>query len=128
MKERFEGETGHPNRIAALLEQRVVEHHLEIAEALDAKGKLVEFSEGDTVIEQGGSDSSAYFILSGRMRIFVNHRAVAERGPRECVGEMVTLDPAAPRSGTVKASEATVTLSVAGGELGRVHTTETIRW
>ena len=120
MKERFEGDGGEDRLIAVLLDQRVIEHSSELAKALIAKGELVEFTEDDTVIEQGGYDTWAYFILAGSMKVFINHRLVAIRGPRELVGEMVSLDLSAPRSGTLKASAHTVALRIAGGDLGAV--------
>jgi CRP/FNR family cyclic AMP-dependent transcriptional regulator len=117
MMERFVGTAGHCTLIAALKAQRVVEHHPDIAEALAAIGCLREFAGGETIVDQGGSDSSAFFILAGEVRVFVNNREVGRRGPRELVGEMVTVDPTAPRSATVRAGEEVVALQVPGSGL-----------
>ena len=120
MKERFEGPDGHRSLMAVILEQRVVEHDKSIAEILISKGALVEFQEGDTVIEQGAADTETYFLVSGEANVFVNNRQVGVRGPRDLVGEMVTLEPAAPRSATVKASGDLVALRIAAADLETV--------
>lgn len=103
MRERFEGVEGRKRLISALQEQHVVEHQVNIAERLVDQGEVVEFKQDDSVIEQGGSDTDAFFILSGQAKVFVNHREVETRGARELIGEFVAVDPSAPRSATVKA-------------------------
>lgn len=114
--------------LATLLEQRVIEHNLDLAKAVAAKAELREFSEGETIIEQGGYDTWAYFILVGGMKTFINHRFVANRGPRELVGEMATLDFAAPRSATLKSSAHTVALRIAGGDLAAIADSHPSIW
>jgi predicted nucleotide-binding protein len=103
-----------------MMDQRVIEHHQVIAEAFISVGTITEFAVDETIIEQGHDDLDAYFILSGAARLFINHREIGRRGPRELVGEMATLDPAAPRSATLKAGLPTVALRVKGHELARI--------
>jgi CRP/FNR family cyclic AMP-dependent transcriptional regulator len=128
MKARFQGEAGSRNLLAAMMEQRVVEHHGAVAEALIIKGELVEFAEAETFIEQGGSDTVAYFILAGEARVYINHREVACRGQRELVGEMVILEPAAPRSATLRASAGMVALRINGHDLENVADEYPLLW
>ncbi len=104
MKERFVGAEGRTHLVEVLREQRLVQNDVTLAEHLADHGELIEFSQGDTLIAQGASDNSALFILSGNAAVFVNNRQVATRGPRDCVGEMSVIDPAAPRSATLKAN------------------------
>ncbi|MBX3357317.1 MAG: nucleotide-binding protein [Phycisphaeraceae bacterium] len=85
-----------------------------MAALLAEHGELVEFQPGQTIIEQGAADNTVYFILTGVADVFVNNRAVAARGPRETIGEMAVIEPAAPRSATVKARDAVTVLKLAG--------------
>ncbi len=128
MKARFQGEAGSSNLLAVMIEQRVVEHQEAVAKALIANGEIVELAEDETFIEQGGSDTAAYFILTGEVRVYINHREVGRRGPRELVGEMVTLDQAAPRSATLKASASTVALRVAGQSVEQIANQHPSLW
>jgi CRP/FNR family cyclic AMP-dependent transcriptional regulator len=124
MKDRFTGPAGSSNLINALLEQRLVQHDGEIAKKLADKGEVVEFPQGETLIAQGASDDSALFILNGEANVFVNNRQVATRGPRDCVGEMSIIDPAAPRSATVKAKTTVVAIKVPSADfqaIGDAH-------
>lgn len=120
MKLRFEGPDGRRNLLGVLLDNHVVEHNNEIAEALADMGKIVTFAEGDSIIDQGGSDTDTFFIISGEAKVFVNNREVATRSTRDLIGEMVTLNPAAPRSATIKASEEVVVLRISGADLATI--------
>lgn len=112
MKARFSGPSGRSALIDSLLQQRVVQHDRGIAEKIADKGVLVEFSPGDTVITQGGTDTEVFFILNGEAAVFVNNRQVATRGAREVIGEMVAVDPTARRSATLKARTPLVCLKL----------------
>ncbi|GAO05296.1 TIR domain-containing protein [Anaeromyxobacter sp. PSR-1] len=112
MKDRFAGTSGRPNLIAALAQQRIIQHDDAIAQALASTGELVEFAAGETVVAQRATDSDVFFIISGDADVFVNNREVATRGPREVIGEMVAVDPTARRSATVKARTPLLCLKV----------------
>ena len=128
MKERFLGPDGSANLVNALLEQRLVQHNVDVAKALAQKGEIVEFPQGETLIVQGAGDDSALFILFGDANVFVNNREVATRGPRDCVGEMSVIDPAAPRSATLKAKTAVVALRVASAAFQAVGDAHPSLW
>jgi CRP/FNR family cyclic AMP-dependent transcriptional regulator len=103
-----------------------VQHNADVAKLLAAKGEVVEFPQGETLIAQGGTDNSALFILNGEANVFVNNRQVATRGAHDCVGEMSVIDPAAPRSATVKAKTPVLALRVPGTDfqaIGDAHPT-----
>ena len=111
MKERFSGPEGERKLIEALLAQGAIGGNRDLADALRTSGELVEFKDGDALIQQGGSEDSAFFLISGRAEVFVNHHFI---GPRESevVGEMSAIDPVAARSATVKAKGGLVALRV----------------
>jgi hypothetical protein len=64
MKERFEG-TNQPQLVAALARQEFANGKREIAEALSARGELLEFQAGENIIVQGASDNDVYFLITG---------------------------------------------------------------
>jgi CRP/FNR family cyclic AMP-dependent transcriptional regulator len=101
--ERFQGVSGKANLIDALKQQEIVGNDDGFAERLAAKGSLVEFTLGDTIIEQRAGDNDVYFIVNGEAEVFVNNRSVAVRGAGKVVGEMVAINPTARRSATLKA-------------------------
>ena len=57
---------------------------------------------GETIIEQGEWGTSMYVIVSGKVRVLVHERQVAEIGPGQVFGELAALDPE-PRSATIVA-------------------------
>ena len=57
-------------------------------------------------------DNDLFLILTGRLRVDVNRRKVAEGVPGQHVGEMALIDPSARRSATVMAEESTVVAKV----------------
>lgn len=104
---RFEGKEA-----AALGEQFVVAHDVEVAKALAQRGRLHAYAKGDFVMRQNGSDNHVAFILSGRLAIEVNGKEVAVRHQHQHVGEMAVIDPTARRSADVRALEDTVIFEV----------------
>lgn len=113
MKARFDGQDGQRCLVTALQQQRIIEHDKQLATAVASAGTLVEYSPGDTLIEQGAQDNHVLFIVSGEVDIYVNSRKVARRVPNDSVGEMAMIDSAATRSATVIATKPTVALNVA---------------
>jgi len=112
MVPRFADEDGRRRLIEALREQRIVEHDEHLASALADAGEIVEYKPGDPIVMQGASDSDVYFLLDGATDVLVNDAVVAQRGPRECIGEMVIVEGSARRSATVVAKTATCALKV----------------
>ncbi len=112
MLARFSGTAGRGALVEALMQQRIVQNERSIAEKLADAGALVEFSPGDTLVVQRGSDTDVFFIISGETNVFINNREVATRSAREVIGEMVAVDLSARRSATVKAKTPVVCLRV----------------
>ncbi len=128
MKERFEGDGGRNNLIAALKEQRLVQHDEAAARALAERGEVVAFRAGDALIRQDGVELELFFILFGTVDVFVNDRQVENHGPREAVGEMAVADRTAPRSATVKAVGDVVAWRVSGEEFERIANQHPVMW
>jgi len=112
MKKRFSGPENRDRLVEVLLDQKLVQRERGVAEKLADSGTLVEFKAPTTIIEQGGTDTDVYFIINGKVTIFVNNREVATRGPGEAVGEMAAIDPSARRSATSKAGSDVLALKV----------------
>lgn len=112
MKSRFEGTDGWRLLVETLKKQEIVEHDEAFAAFLAEGGELEEFKPNAEIVTQGNSDNEVYFLISGEANVFVNERFVAARSEGSCIGEMAAIDPAAPRSATVRAKTDVVTLKV----------------
>jgi CRP/FNR family transcriptional regulator, cyclic AMP receptor protein len=112
MKNRFEGSDGKRLLIESLNKQNIVEHNGEFAARLAESGELVQFEPNDEIVVQGGTDNDVYFILTGEANVFVNERFVGSRLAGTTIGEMAAIDPAAPRSATVRAKAGLVAFKV----------------
>jgi CRP/FNR family transcriptional regulator, cyclic AMP receptor protein len=108
VKERFEGQGGRRRLVDALLQQKLVNGNLELAEALAESVELMEVAVGDVIITQEAHDNDVFFILTGCFTIVINGRDLHFRHPGDHVGEMVVVEPTQARSATVKAAEASV--------------------
>jgi predicted nucleotide-binding protein len=110
LKDRFKDKNA---LINALLPQKLVEHDAQMAEDIAEQGELVQFANGDTIIEQGGYDQDVFFIIAGEVSLLVHgNQFPYTRTAGISIGEMSALDPTQPRSATVKALTDTVTLKL----------------
>lgn len=125
---RFEGAGGRDNLITVLMEQRLVQNDVAVATEVADHGEVVAFQPGESLIQQDGAETDLFFVLVGNVDIHVNDRHVATRGVRESVGEMAIIDPAAPRSATVKAGNALVALRVSGAEFVAIADRHPLIW
>jgi CRP/FNR family cyclic AMP-dependent transcriptional regulator len=113
MKERFEG-ANRAQLLTALKGQELAGGSKDIAEALCARGELVEFQSGEKLIVQGGSDTDVYFLLVGTVSIIINGAQINSRKAGQHVGEMAAIEQSLPRSATVLAVEMCVALKLSG--------------
>ncbi len=109
LKERYEDRDV---LIDALLNQKIIRGNRIIATAFADVGDLKEFAAGKNIIEQGESDRSVHFLLSGRGQIIINGVRLYHREPACTVGEMSAINPSIGRSATIEAVENVVTLKV----------------
>jgi predicted nucleotide-binding protein len=97
--------------VTAIRTQRIVSDELNLAEEIAGAGTLIQIEPNkpeSEFIKQGGADTDIYLVLSGKVSIRVNGREVAVRASGSHVGEMALIDPTAPRSASVIATEQTV--------------------
>jgi CRP/FNR family transcriptional regulator, cyclic AMP receptor protein len=113
MIDRFEGESGNRRLTDLLSRQMVLAGSGPIAETLAGLVAVRAVPDRGLLIQQDGTDTELYFVLSGRVSIQVNGREVAVRGPGTHVGEMAMIDPAAKRCANVVAIGDTVVAAVA---------------
>ena len=112
MIDRFSGTLGEQLLIDELQRQKLVAGIPGLAEELAAMGNLVSIKKGQTLIEQGESETDVYLIIAGSFNVEVNKRRVARRFPGDHVGEMVVLSPVQRRSATVIADEDAAVLKI----------------
>ncbi len=74
---------------------------------------------GETVFAQGDFGDALYVIASGRLKVHIGDKVLAELGERQVVGEMAALDPE-PRSASVTAVEDSVLLRMSSDALERL--------
>ena len=120
MIERFEGETGRPNLIEALCNQKIVAGNPELAERIADAATLVEICEGTAIITQGAEDTDVYLVITGAFDILVNGRKVARRFANDHVGEMAAIQPTQRRSATVIATEKSVVCKLTEPQMSEI--------
>jgi CRP/FNR family transcriptional regulator, cyclic AMP receptor protein len=111
-RSRFVGRAGKRRLVETLKSQPLVARDEGLARSMSKAGTLVEFSSGDTLMQQGSPENDLFFIVSGAVSVRVNNREVATRLAGSHVGEMALVDSLAKRSATVIATEPTVVLRV----------------
>ena len=94
--------------IDLLRRQVLLEGNESVARHLAGQCEVLSLPPASIVIRQGDADNDIYFILSGRLRIFVNEREVAVRTSGQHVGEMALVDAACKRTATVITTEHSV--------------------
>jgi CRP/FNR family cyclic AMP-dependent transcriptional regulator len=109
---RFQGDAGSRRLIDLLRGQVLLCADPEVAPELAKVATVRELLPGEILIRQGGTDNDLFFVLSGRFRIFVNGREVANRDAGQHLGEMAIIDPSSRRSATAIASEQSIIAQV----------------
>lgn len=109
LKNRYEDKS---ELVAALANQRIVKGDVNVAEQFAAEGELFGFPPGKDLIVQGQSDRDVYFLLTGKTQIYINAHPLHFRLPDRTVGEMSAINPAKPRTSTIRAVEETVAWKV----------------
>ena len=111
MISRFQGSNGKQRLIKALREQHIVRDEETLAVEIAALAEVIQFEpvpKKNEIIRQGASDNELYLILAGCVSIRIHGREVNKRHAGQHVGEMALIDPQAPRSASVIATEQTV--------------------
>lgn len=103
-------------RRQTIAEQFCVNGDAELARAIDERGELLTFAAGEGFIVQGEPTSEVFFILDGFCDVVVNGETVAQRGPRNYIGEMAAIQPGQRRSASCVVTEDMVVVRVAGDD------------
>lgn len=114
---RFRGGPGRDNLIDAMLQQMIVGGSRELAAEIAGRAEVIEVSDGEAIITQGGDDNDLFLIISGTFKIVVNGREVANRGRGDHVGEMALIEPSQRRSADVVAAEPALVAKLAHAEV-----------
>ena len=117
LADRFRGEPGRDNLIDAMLQQTIVVGSRELAAEIAERAEVIEVSDGEAIITQGGDDNDLFLIISGTFKIVVNGREVANRGRGDHVGEMALIEPSQRRSADVVAAEPALVAKLAHAEV-----------
>lgn len=116
--DRFTDQNGADRQLAVIMRNPAVCGNENLAATLIHAGEVVSFKKGEDIIIEGDvEDDSVFFILSGVADVFVNgkRRDDIQRVAPGSIGEMSALDPAKPRSASVRAaSKQLVALKVPG--------------
>jgi predicted nucleotide-binding protein len=108
--------------------QTLVQGKEDIADLLATLAVIQPYDPGDVIIQQDGTDTDIFFILSGSVTVSPNRRDDTVRPAGTHVGEMATIDPAARRSATVRANEPTVVARVTEANFSRVANSHPFIW
>lgn len=112
MIDRFLGSDGQSRLIKILNEYKLFSGVPDIIPEIIESGLLIEFDDGEDIIEQNDSDNDLYFIISGKVEIIINDRLVAVRKAPNYIGEMSLVNPKETRSASVRAKKKVVLLKV----------------
>jgi predicted nucleotide-binding protein len=128
MAARFEGCEGERLLCEVIRRQPLFEGHSDVADQLARLASIEPYEPGAMIIEQDGTDTDIFFILSGSVTISPNRRDDAVRSAGNHVGEMATIDPIARRSADVRANEPTVIARVSEPDFSRVANAHPFIW
>ena len=107
--EQFKGKEGRQALVESLRGMILLRASESLAEDVADQVEIISTPAGSVLIEEGGTDSDMYFLLSGRLQVLVRNREYALLAPGAHVGEFSLLDPGSRRSATVCALEDSVT-------------------
>jgi CRP-like cAMP-binding protein len=106
--EHYTGSAGQKRLAATLKKHELMGKNAAMARAFAKQANVEEFSSGQTLLKQEGTDNHLYMILEGEVGIMVNGKQVATSGAGVPIGEMALVDPAGGRSASVVAIKDTV--------------------
>jgi len=88
---------------ATLIRNELIANDSSIVEQVLRFAERASFSKGDRLIEQGATDDSVYFIVSGSVDVFINKRHIDVRAAPHTVGEL-----AAKKAGEARTADVIV--------------------
>lgn len=106
--DQYAGPAGQKRLAATLKKHELMGKDAKMASAFAKQATVEEFSEGQTLLKQDGTDNHLYMILDGEVAIVVNGNRVATSGAGGPIGEMALVDPKGGRSASVIAIKNTM--------------------
>lgn len=91
-------------------------------------GHLLEVEEGESFINQNGSETDVFFIVAGSVNVVVNGKVVNTRKVGDHVGEMAAIEPAQLRSATITAREPCVLLKISEADFIALADANPVIW
>jgi CRP/FNR family transcriptional regulator, cyclic AMP receptor protein len=116
----FSGPSGKADLIRLLKEQKTVLGDASLAEELAEVVVPKEVADQEILIREGERESDLYFILDGTMEFSIKGRKQGQRTNGNTVGEMAAIQPAQPRSATVKAVGPSIVATLSATELEHI--------
>jgi CRP-like cAMP-binding protein len=114
--------------IDALRAQYIVQGNGAIAADLAKVANLSQHPAGTPLIQQGAHDNHIFFILAGKVAVYINGQELARRRAGQHVGEMAMIDSAAPRSGSVIARDTVVLAEVSEADFSDISSKHPVVW
>lgn len=105
----FSGADGRARLLAAISEQKLIQHNQSLAEMVADRVSICGFQPADVLMEQGELKHDIHFILSGSVEVQINGCVVGNRGQGDSLGEISLASPNNGRSATVIARTTTIT-------------------
>jgi CRP/FNR family transcriptional regulator, cyclic AMP receptor protein len=128
LRARFRGPDGARRLRDLLKRQALTESKVDVVEQLALASTVEAYDSDETIIEQDGTDTDIFFILSGAVTVSPNDRPDTTRSAGTHVGEMAAIDPSARRSARVYAREPTVVARVSEPALTSVANAHPFIW
>ncbi|HVN27486.1 MAG TPA: cyclic nucleotide-binding domain-containing protein, partial [Candidatus Binataceae bacterium] len=97
-KDHYTGTAGQKRLATTLKKHELMGKNAAMAQAFAKQATIEEFTGGQTLLKQDGTDNHLYMILEGEVGIEVNGNRVATSGPGVPIGEMALVDPRGGRS------------------------------
>ncbi len=120
LADRFRGGAGNAILVDAMLQQAIVCGSPDLAAELAERAEVIELSENEPIISQGGDDNDLFLIIAGTFKIVVNGREVAIRGRGDHIGEMALVEPSQRRSADVIAAEPALVAKLAYADVTEI--------
>lgn len=120
MLDRFEGDEGVVELASELEKQWIVNGNPDAAAALAEVAQLRELAATEVLIREGAIEPTIHFILTGKVLVTRNGKAMISRAAGLHVGEIALLEPEHPRTASVIAVEPTVAATVTETDFTRV--------
>ena len=116
LRQYYFGDQHKQKRIDTLLTNPATKNNKAIAQKLEELGTTVGFENDEILITEGEPDDDVYWLLWGKVEIWLKGKWIATRESPISVGEKAAANVGSKRSATVKANGPVVALKVSGSD------------